>query len=54
MNYDDGIYEEGVYDEWEIKENQRLLMLELSELKDEVSTDPQNISEGTDIEEFCH
>ena len=38
IDYDDEIYEEGVYEEWEIQENQRVLMLELSQLGDEVST----------------
>ncbi|KAH1096891.1 hypothetical protein J1N35_013812 [Gossypium stocksii] len=40
VNYDEDIYE-GVYEDWEIQKNQRLLMLELGQLIRETLVLPQ-------------
>ncbi|KAH1106851.1 hypothetical protein J1N35_010619 [Gossypium stocksii] len=51
MSFDDKIYEEGVYEEWEIMENQELLMIEISQRRNEASTHQWNDNQGTDIVE---
>ncbi|KAK5836726.1 hypothetical protein PVK06_012526 [Gossypium arboreum] len=53
INYDDEIYE-GVYEEWGTQENQRLLMLELSQLRGEVLTYLQNSDQSTNIDISFH
>lgn len=43
FNYDEDIYKDEVYEDWEIKENQRLLMLESSQLQEESPIFDQNV-----------
>ncbi|PPS02771.1 hypothetical protein GOBAR_AA17897 [Gossypium barbadense] len=45
--YNDKVYDEGFYEEWEIEENQRLLMMELQQTpSDEAVQDVPNLDYG--------
>ncbi|KAK5793230.1 hypothetical protein PVK06_034370 [Gossypium arboreum] len=49
FDYDGDIYEDKVYDDWKIQENQRLLMLKLSQLQGEIPDHPQDDNNRNDM-----
>ncbi|KAK5792901.1 hypothetical protein PVK06_034030 [Gossypium arboreum] len=49
FDYDEDIYEERVYEDWEIQENQHLLILELSQLRGETIVLPQDFNDHDDM-----
>ncbi|KAK5770931.1 hypothetical protein PVK06_047095 [Gossypium arboreum] len=51
MGFDDEIYNEGVHEEWEIMENKKLFMIEMSQCRNEASTYQWSNEQGTNIVE---
>lgn len=54
LDYDTDIDDEGVYEDWEIQENQQLLIIELSQLQGETLTPFQDNDNSINVHSGSH